>query len=303
MELDQLRLFVDLVREQSFTRVAARNFITQPAVSLSMQRLEEELGVRLLERTTRKVLVTEEGRVVYDYAREILEKLQELRTALQERQDQVQGTVRLSTIHSIGLYELPAPLKEYIRRYPNVQLHIEYKLSEQVYQSVQEGDADLGLVAYPEERGQVVTLPFLEDELVVICSRESPLAGRDSVRLSELNGHPFVAFEPEIPTRRAVDALLTEHHVRVQLRMQCDNIEILKKMVEVGLGVSFVPLLSVQEEVRTGAVSVLRVADVRVRRPVAILYRKGKSLTRAQQAFLDLLTSEGEEIILQSFGR
>lgn len=300
MELDQLRLFVDLVREQSFTRVAARNFVTQPAVSLSMQKLEEELGARLFERTTRKVLVTEEGKVVYEYARDILERVEELRGVLRERQDQVVGTIRLSTVHSVGLYELPAPLKEFIRRYPQVHLHIDYKLSEQVYRAIQDGGADLGLVAYPEERRGIVTLPFLEDELVIICNQESPLAGREEVSLSELDGQAFVAFEPEIPTRRAVDALFAQHSVRVRIRMQCDNIEILKKMVEVGLGISFVPLLAVREEARTGALHVLRVCDHSVRRPLAIIHRQGKALSRPQQAFLDLLTQEGAALISEA---
>src|SRR5688500_7010386 len=118
MEFDQLRLFVDLVREQRFTKVAERNFITQPAVSLSMQKLEDELGTKLLERTTRKVLVTEEGRILYDYARDILDKAQEVKFVLQERHDKVLGSIRLATVHSVGLYELPATLKEFIRRYP-----------------------------------------------------------------------------------------------------------------------------------------------------------------------------------------
>src|SRR5688572_4214579 len=146
MDFDQLRLFVDLVREQSFTKVAERNFVTQPAVSLSIQKLEDELGTKLLERTTRKVLVTEEGRILYDYARDILAKAQEAKTVLLERQDKVLGSIRLATVHSVGLYELPASLKEFIRRYPEVNIHIEYQLSDQVYRSVVDGDADLGLV-------------------------------------------------------------------------------------------------------------------------------------------------------------
>src|SRR4051794_4208376 len=192
VEFDQLRLFVDLVREQSFTKVAERNFITQPAVSLSIQKLEDELGTRLLERTTRKVLVTEEGWILYNYAREILDKALEVKTVLQERQDRVLGTIRLATVHSVGLYELPASLKEFIRRYPEVNIHVEYKLSDQVYHAVADGDVDLGLVAYPEQRSGVVAVPFYEDELVAICNCEHPLAKQESVRLGDLHGYAFV---------------------------------------------------------------------------------------------------------------
>src|SRR5947207_1747907 len=152
-----------MVREQSFTKVAERNFITQPAVSLSIQKLEDELGTRLLERTTRKVLVTEEGWILYNYAREILDKALEVKTVLQERQDRVLGTIRLATVHSVGLSELPASLKGFILRYPEVSIHVQYKLSDQVYNAVADGGLDVGLVAYPEERGGGVLDPRTQE--------------------------------------------------------------------------------------------------------------------------------------------
>ena len=297
MEFDQLRFFVDLVREQSFTKVAERNYVTQPAVSLSIQKLEDELGTRLLERTTRKVFVTDEGRILYDYARTILDKAGEAKSVLQERQDRMVGNIRLATIHSIGLYELPAALKEFIRRYPEVGFHIEYQLSDQVYHSVADGHADLGLVAYPEVRSSFATVPFYEDELVVICSVEHALASRETVRLRDLEGRPFVAFVTELPTRRAIDAILHKHSVRPEIRMQCDNIEILKKMVEVGLGISLVPYLAARQEARSGALRVLRFSDHVIRRPLALIHRKGKALSRPQRAFVDLLVREGPDLL------
>jgi DNA-binding transcriptional LysR family regulator len=296
MELDQLRLFVDLVREQSFTKVAERNFLTQPAVSLRIQKLEEELGTRLLERTTRKVLVTEEGRILNDYAREILRQVEEARTALLERQQKMVGVIRLATVHSVGLHELPVFLKAFINRYPEVNFHIDYQLSDLVYHLVQEGEADLGIVAYPEPRPHLEAIPFLEDELVVICNPEHPLAVQESVRLKELQDASFIAFEEGIPTRRAIDAVLKRHGVRIQIRMQCDNIEILKKMVEVGLGISVVPAFSVQQEVRHGTLKCLPISNYSFKRPLGIVHRRGAALTRPQRAFIDLLTNPPAEL-------
>ncbi len=297
MEFDQLRLFVDLVREQSFTKVAERNFITQPAVSLSIQKLEDELGTKLLERTTRRVLVTEEGQILYGYAREILEKAREAKVVLQERQDRVIGNLRLATVHSVGLYELPTSLKEFIRRFPEVNLHIDYRTSDQVYHAVADGLADLGLVAYPEARSGLTCVSFYEDELVVICAREHPLASRSTLRLQDLDGHPFVAFEAEIPTRKAIDALFHELGIKVDIRMQCDNIEILKKMVEVGLGISMVPAQSVRQEARSGGLKAIRITGHAIYRPLALVHRKGKTLSRPQQAFVDLLLTEGKQLL------
>ncbi|MBI3911977.1 MAG: LysR family transcriptional regulator [Armatimonadetes bacterium] len=300
MEIDQLKLFVDLVREQSFTRVAQKNFITQPAVSLSIQKLEEELGTRLLERTTRKVLVTDEGRVLYEYARNILDQIREARTALQERQDKMLGSLSLATVHSVGIHELPVYLKEFIRRYPQVHIHIEYRVSDEVYRSVLEGDADLGIVAYPEERGNLVVIPFYEDEMVVICPPDHLLAKRGVVRLHDLHRVDFIAFEPEIPTRRAIDTVLNQHGVVPTIRMACDNVEIMKKMVEVGLGVALVPALTIRQDVRHGTLRSLPLADCTLKRPLGLLHRRGKSLSRPQRAFVDLVTQEANELMARA---
>lgn len=297
MDFDQLRLFVDLVGQQNFTKVAERNCITQPAVTLSIRKLEEELGTRLLERTTRKVLVTEEGRILYRYAQEILGKAQEAKAVLLERQQKMLGNVRLATVHSAGLYELPEFLREFIRRYPQVGLHIEYKVSEQVYQMVRDGEADLGLVAFPEARPGIEALPFYEDELVIICSADHPLQSQEQVRVSALAGQAFVTFQTDMPTRREIDAALARHNVRVDVRLQCDNIDILKKMVEVGLGISMVPLLTVRQEARDGRLRVLHLADHTVRRPLALIHRAGRGLSRPQRAFVELVTGEGAEIL------
>lgn len=301
MDLGQLRIFVDLARVQSFTKAAELNYLTQPAVSLSIQKLEDELGVKLLERTTRKVLVTEEGRILNDYAREILQKVQEVRTVLLERQDKMMGTLSLATVHSVGLHELPVYLKEYIRRYPDVSIHIEYQQADAVCSAVIEGDADLGLVAYPsspsETRPNLVMIPFFEDELVVICNREHPLADREAVSLAELDGQMFIAFESELPTRRAIDQVLRSHNVHVQVGNTCDNIEILKKMVEVGLGISLVPAFSVRDDVHRRTLASLEILDHKIKRPLGIVHRKGKQLSRPQRAFIELLTQEAGTLL------
>jgi len=292
MELDQMRLLVDLVRTGSFTKVAEQNYITQPAVSSRIRKLEDELGTKLVERTTRKVIVTEEGRIFFSYAKEILRQVDEVKALLVERQDRTVGLVRLATIHSIGLHELPAYLKLFINRYPQVNIHIDYEAADAVYHMVVEGEADLGIVAYPEPRPNLITIPFYQDELVVICNETHPFADRETIRLQDLNECSFIAFEEGIPTRRAIDAVLRRHGIRIHIRMQCDNIEILKKMVEVGLGVSVVPAFSVQQEMRLGTLKSLVISNYSLKRPLAIVHRKGKPLSRAVQAFLDLLTSQ-----------
>jgi LysR family transcriptional regulator, transcriptional activator of the cysJI operon len=289
VELDQLRLVVDVAREGSFTRAAARNQVTQPAVTLRIQRLEDELGTRLFERTTRRVVLTEDGRLLYDYARDILARVEDAVTALAERQGKMVGTIRIATIHSIGLHELPQYLKLFIQSYPLVRIHVEYHTAETVYRMVRQGEADLGVVAYPEARTSLNVVSIQEDEMVVITSRDHTLAGRTELTLDDLCGQDFVAFESAIPTRRAMDEALARAGCHVNVRMECDNVEILKRMVEVGLGMGIVPAFSVREEVREGSLAMMRIAGMSLKRPLGIVYWKAKTLTRPMEALIGLL--------------
>lgn len=304
MEFHQLRLFLDLVREGSFTRVAEQNRLTQPAVSLQIQRLENELGVKLLERTTRRVLVTEDGQILASYARDILARADEARQVLQERRGQMVGTIRVAAIHSVGFHELPSYLKRFIKRFPKVQLHIEYHPSDTVYQLVTQGAADIGLVAYPEHRDNLVTIPFLEDEMVVIVYPEHPLAGKtDGVVLDDIADEDLIAFDQSIPTRKATDGVLTQHGIRVNIKMEADNVEIIKKMVEVGLGVAFVPQYSVLQSSERQSIVILKLRDYCFLRPLGIIHRKGQPLSRSVQAFLALLTDEENALPHSILGR
>lgn len=304
MELNQMKLFLDLVREGSFTRVAEQNRLTQPAVSLQIQRLEAELGTRLLERTTRRVLVTEDGQILASYARDILARAEEARQVLHERRGQMVGTIRMAAIHSVGLHELPTYIKKFIRMHPEVRLHIEYHPSDQVYQLVLQGAADIGLVAYPEQRDSLVTIPFLEDEMVVIVPPEHPLAeGRDQIVLKDLVDCDMIAFDPSIPTRRATDGVLTQHGIHVNIKMECDNVEIMKKMVEVGLGVAFVPRFSVQAEAARETLKILRLKDYCFLRPLGIIHRKGQPLSRPVEGLLEVLTDKENALPHSILGR
>lgn len=304
MELHQMKLFLDLVREGSFTRVAEQNRLTQPAVSLQIQRLEAELGTRLLERTTRRVLVTEDGQILASYARDILARVDEARQVLHERRGQMVGTIRVAAIHSVGLHELPIYLKKFIRLYSEVYLHIEYHPSDQVYQLVTQGAADIGLVAYPEQRDNLITIPFLEDEMVVIVHPDHPLAAKKrQIVLSDLNNCDMIAFDHSIPTRRATDGVLTQHGIRVNVKMECDNVEIIKKMVEVGLGIAFVPQYSVLDEADRNTLKILKVKDYFFLRPLGIIHRKGQPLSRPVQAFLALLTDKENALPHSILGR
>jgi DNA-binding transcriptional LysR family regulator len=289
MELYQLKLFVDLAEIGNFTKVASHNYITQAAVTLQIRKLENELGVQLFHRTTRTCALLEAGDRLLPYARHILQKTDEANQAVRDTAAEISGLVRAAAVHSAGLYELPPYVRTFLKKYPKVNLRLDYRTSDEIYSSLQDGEIDLGIVAYPHDMPRIECVPFLRDHLVVACNKEHPFARKRDVTLAELAGQNFVQFGLDTPTRRATDAVLREHGIKIEVRMECDNIEILKQMVELGFGIALLPEQSLTPANRTANLRSVSLRDVVIERPLGVLMLKNAPRFRAVGAFLTTL--------------
>ena len=294
MELYQMKLFVDLANAGNFTKVAAENYVTQAAVTLQIRKLESELGVRLFHRTTRSVTLLEAGQRLLPYAREILQKADEAALAVRDTKDEVSGLVRIASVHSVGLYEMPPYIKRFLKKYPLVSLRIDYRNADAIYRALHDNDIDIGIVAYPTEMPRLEILPFLSDSLVLVCREDNPLAQKKKLRLSDLENQPFVQFSEDTPTRRATDAIMSEHDITVNVRMECDNIEVLKQMVEIGFGIALLPNHTITETDISKGLRVLKMSDMNIERPLGILLLKNAPRFKAMRAFLETLRSAQE---------
>jgi DNA-binding transcriptional LysR family regulator len=201
----------------------------------------------------------------------------------------VSGTVRVATVYSVGLYELSAPLKRYLRTFPDVTVHLEYTRANKIYEDVSRGDVDLGIVAYPSKRPQILVTPFREDRLVLICSPHHPFAQFQRISIKKLQGEKFVGFERDVATRRALDRILRHHGVKVHYVMEVDNIETIKRVVEIGSGISIVPEPTIAQEVRNDTLKAVHLADEVLMRPLGIISKRGRRFTPATQEFIDFL--------------
>jgi molybdate transport repressor ModE-like protein len=289
MHIETLKVFCDLAETGSFSLAASKNFITQSAVSQQIRSLEERYGRELVERSKGHVRLTQAGEVLYRAGKEIVQKYREIEDTLQTLSRSVSGTVRVSTVYSVGLYELSAPLKRYLRTFPEVNVHLEYTRANKIYDDVRRGDVDLGIVAYPSKRPQILVVPFREDRLVLICAPQHPLAQFQRIAIKKLNGEKFVGFERDIPTRRALDSIFRQHGVKVHYIMEVDNIETIKRVVEIGSGISIVPEPSVAQEVKNETLKVLHFTDEVMLRPLGIISKRGRRFTPAVQEFIDFL--------------
>src|SRR2546427_1113649 len=211
MQIDSLKVFCDLADTESFTKAAQINDVTQSAVSQKISSLERLFKSLLIERSKKKFRLTREGQVLYDYSKKIIATYDALHSKLQEIKDIISGTIRVATIYSIGLHDLPPYLKKFLKSYPTVNVHVEYRRANQVYEDVMGNVVDLGLVAYPSRDQKLEVVPLRKDMMVLICHPQHPLGKSKSVPLKEIAGQKFIGFEPDIPTRRAIDKILKEN--------------------------------------------------------------------------------------------
>ena len=292
MHLETLKVFCDVVETKSFSVAASQNYVTQSAVSQQIRMLEDKYGKRLLERTRGNVQLTPAGELLYQASKDIVRRYGELEGDLQAVTKIVAGTVRVATVHTIGLYELSSQLKRYLKAYPQVQLQLEYSRATKIYDDAIKGTIDLGIVAFPQRRPGVTIIPFREDRLVLVCPPQHPLAQRRQVSVKKLAGEALVGFERDIPTRRETDRVLRRHGVDPRYVMELDNAEIMKRVVEIGLGLAILPEPCVRPEVKGGSLAAVQLSDEVLLRPLGILHRTGKHFSPAAEKFIECLQAE-----------
>jgi len=290
MQIENFKIFADLVETKSFSKSAKLNGITQSAVSQQARAMERHFKTLLIDRSQKQFQLTREGQRVYESAKEMLHTYEKLLSELQEMKKVISGTIRIATIYSIGLHELPPYIKKFLHDFPSVNVRVEYRRSNLVYEDILHNSVDFGLVAFPVKVRQIESLPFRNDQLVLITHPQHPLAKRTEIELRELQGHKFIGFDPDIPTRKAVDHIFRENKLEIEPVMEFDNIETVKRAVEIDHGIAVVPLATVLQEGRQGSLSIVTFKGKEFTRPLAILHRKGRVLTPAMKKFIETLS-------------
>lgn len=292
MHIENFKIFGDLVESQSFSRAAKLNGITQSAVSQQLRAMEKHFNVLIVDRSQKQFRLTREGGKLYESAKDLLHMYEKLSSELQEMKKVISGTIHISTIYSIGLHELPPYIKEFLVEFPSVNVRVEYRRSNLVYDDVLHNTVDLGLVAYPSKIRQLEVIPFQEDQLVVVCSPNHSLARQKQVGLKDLQEQKFIGFDQDIPTRKATDQVFKELKLDIEPVMEFDNIETVKRAVEIDAGIAIVPSSTVIQEVKQGLICSLNIKGKKLSRPLAIIHRKGRVLTPAMKKLIKLLTTK-----------
>ena len=289
MEITQLEFFLRVVEEGSFSKAAERVYRTQPAVSLAIRRLEEEVGAPLLDRSQKTPALTDVGRVVHDYARRIVSLRDQAREAVAEVRALQRGRVRIGANESTSLYLLPDLILEFRERHPNVLVEVFRHASQQLPREVVERNLDFALMAFEPADGELESFPVLKDELVLIMSPSHRLAGRESVSIEELGAESFLAHNVRAASRQRVVETFAEHRTPLNIILELSTIETIKRFVQREVGIAIVPRMCVAEELERGALATAPVRGLRYERVLWATYPRGATLPHAAAAFLELL--------------
>lgn len=294
MYLESLKIFCDVVRRRSFSRAAAANEVSQSAVSQSVSQLERSLGVKLIDRSQRPFKLTPAGRVYYEGCRGVVERYYAIEREVRGLSGGESGTVRVAAIYSVGLGSMSGYVQQFAQLCPQAKVSLAYLHPDRVYESVLEEEADLGLVSYPQAKRGLAVVDWRREPMAVVAAPGHPLAALPRLRAMDLDGRPFVAFADGLRIGQEIEAALRRHGCQVEPVLSFDNIETIKRAVEIGEAVSILPTPTVQREVVAGTLVTIPLVAPRLERPLGIIYRKTASLPRIAEQFVELIRGRAD---------
>ena len=290
MQLRNVEIFCDVASRRSFSKAAKAHNVSQSMTSQIVHTLEEHLGTLLIDRSKRPLELTAAGELYYDGCRKLLDTYRRLEDRVRQvENNKVAGRVRVAAIYSVGLLKMDAYVRRAEELYPEVDLRVDYLHPDEVYERVQSDEATLGLVSFPRDGGEFSSISWQEQKMVLVVPAGHRLAGRKSVSSADIAGEDFVAFTSELSVRKQIDRWLKQEHAPVNIVHEFDNIENIKRAVEVGSAVAILPEPAVKREVALGLLDSVRVKDVDWRRPLGIIHRRHKTLSTAANKFVELL--------------
>ncbi|OHB58535.1 MAG: hypothetical protein A2Y07_05015 [Planctomycetes bacterium GWF2_50_10] len=289
LDVETLQIYCDLIEMRSFSKAALKHIISQSAISQQLGKLELVHKCQLLDRQKRPFEPTPAGQLLYDACKDMISRYEQFKNQLAEQARSQGDRINIAAIFSIGMHSLPPYLKKFMARYPTVNLNVEYSGWEQIHEKVIQGYVEIGIVAVPKKERNLEVYEFESEPLVVVCSNEHPFASRSEIDLSDLCDQKFIAFARHVPTRELIDNLLSQCNITIRPAMEFDNIETIKRAVEINSGVSILPRTALVQEISANIIKTILIDDPRFVRPTGIIIRKNRSMSQPARYLLELL--------------
>jgi len=295
MEFSQLEFFVTVVEEGSFSKAAERVYRTQPAVSIAIRRLEEEIDAPLFERSQKTTALTAAGELVYDYAKRILSLRDQAVDVVSELKSLKRGRVRIGANESTSLYLLPHLILDYRALYPNVMVEIFRQPSENLPREVLDRNVDFAVMAFEPVDSDLESFPVLRDELVLIMHPQHAMAGLQTVSVEDLGNEAFLAHNVKTGSRHKVTETFAQHHTPLNITLELATVETIKRFVQLKIGLAFVPRMCVAEELERGSLVSVPVEGLTYVRTLWVTHRRGMTFSHAAAAFLEVLRQHARD--------
>lgn len=289
LNLRNTEIFCEIATHRSFSKAASARQISQPAVSQALQQLEEHLGVALVDRSQRPIELTAAGSIYFERCQKWLDDYRAIEDEVHQFSGRLTGRVRIASIYSVGLLQMADYVNRFRLEYPDATVSLDYAQPDEVYSRVLRDDVDIGIVSFPRDGGEIGCLPWQDQEMVLAVACDHPFAGREQVQLADLEGQKVVAFTNDLTIRRETERLLKKAHVNVNVVNQFDNLETIKRAVEIDLGIAILPLATLRRELEFGTLCAIPFSDCHFVRPLGIVHRRHKHLSRAAEKFIELM--------------
>lgn len=289
MQLKALKVFCDVVACHSFSRAAEENNVSQSGVSQIINQLETQLGVKLIDRSKRPFVLTAEGQLFYQGCRKIIHRLEALEEEVRTLHFDVSGRVSVASIYSIGLHQLNHLVQKFLQLNPKANVRIQYQHPAKVIELVDSDRVDLGLISYPKSTRTLKAITLQQETMLLVTSPKHRFAAEESLSIRDLDGTDFVGFDNDLKIRRELDRTFAQSHVEPRLVMEFDNIETIKRAIEIDSGVSLLPEPTIQRELQLGTLSAIPIRDLELVRPIGLVYRHGNPLGKTTRQFVEML--------------
>jgi DNA-binding transcriptional LysR family regulator len=294
VDLSQLEIFLSIAEEKSFSRAAEKMLRTQPAISIAIKRLEEELGEPLFDRSSKNGSMTEAGKILFSYAQRMLNLRDEAKEAISELRGMFRGRLTIGANESTSLYLLPPLLMEYRKRHPKIKIEVFRNVSERIPFEVQERNLDFGFLSYDPMNPQLQSIEIHRDELVLVVPPKHRLAKQKQVAVKDLGEEQFVAHNVKTPSRTKIFELFAQNRTPLNICIELATLETIKEFVLLGVGIAILPRLAVESEINSGKLVEVQVKGMKIEKVLRLVYRREQSLSHAAKSFLDIVKERHE---------
>ncbi|MBI9098574.1 MAG: LysR family transcriptional regulator [Spirochaetaceae bacterium] len=294
MQIESLKLFCDVVQLSSFSKAAKTNGVTQSTVSQTINHLEKHLNVLLIDRSQRPWKLTEEGQIFHDGCKNIVDDFQQLESRMKKTQEEMSSVVRVASIYSAGLRYMKNSVSIFTSQNTKAEINLKYLPHNDVYKNVLNDEVDFGIVSFPKPQRELIISDWKVEQMILICPPDHRLSRQKLIAPQQVSGENFIGFSKNMEIRKHIDRFLKQREINIETILEFDNIESIKRAVEIGTGITILPEPTIEQERKNKTLVGVPFTNNDFVRPMAIIRRRGKKINQTAIDFIEFLKKESE---------